>query len=183
MPALRQAGAPCNRARVSSVAGAKRRGWKPAWAVSLGMQHELQRKDRAEEEPMKRATLGLVVAFAVVVGAGALGAQGQAGGHQPQSQAAGHEKEVFCSHLSTGQLCTPGTAAILKLDGAKKDSWSTIARKYNQGVAAATKQFLQEAKGTLSPQEFATVEKWFAHDVNEQLNRQVIAAALAGNKH
>jgi len=27
------------------------------------------------------------------------------------------------------------------------------------------------------------VEKWFAHDVNEQLNRQVIAAALAGNKH
>lgn len=131
---------------------------------------------------MKRATLGLVVAFAVVVGAGALWAQGQAGGHQPQAQAAGHEeKEVFCSHLSTGQLCTPGTAAILKLDGAKRDRWSAIARKYNQGVAAATKQFLEEAKGTLSPQEFATVEKWFAHDVNEQLNRQVIAAALANS--
>lgn len=131
---------------------------------------------------MKRATLGMVGVLAVVVGAAALWAQGQAGGHQPQAQATGHSEEVFCSHLSTGQLCTPGTAAILKLEGVKRDRWSAIARKYNQGVAAATKQFLDEAKGTLSPQEFATVEKWFAHDVNEQLNRQVIAAALAGNK-
>lgn len=131
---------------------------------------------------MKRATLGLIVALAVVVGAGALWAQGQGGGHQPQAQAAGHPEEVFCSHLSTGQLCTPGTAAILKLEGAKRERWSAIARKYNQGVAAATKQFLEKAKATLSPQEFATVEKWFAHSVNEQLNAQVIAAALAANK-
>ncbi len=131
---------------------------------------------------MKRATLGLVVAFALVMGAGAL-AQGQAGGqHQPQGQAAGHPEEVFCSHMSTGQLCTPGTGKILKLDGAKKDRWSAVAKKYNQGVAAATKQFLEEAKATLSPQEFATVEKWFAHSVNEQLNAQVMAAALASNK-
>lgn len=85
--------------------------------------------------------------------------------------------------MSTGQLCTPGTAAILRLEGAKRERWSAIARKYNQGVAAATKPFLEEAKATLSPQEFATVEKWFAHSVNEQLNAQVIAAALAGNKH
>jgi hypothetical protein len=85
--------------------------------------------------------------------------------------------------MSTGQLCTPGTAAILKLEGAKRDRWSAIARTYNQGVAAATKQFLADAKATLAPQEFAIVEKWFTPEVNEQLNRQVIAAALAGNKH
>jgi len=132
---------------------------------------------------MKTATLGLIVALAIVVGGSVLWAQGQAGGHQQQAQAAGHPAEVFCSHLSTGQLCTPGTAQILKLEGAKRDRWSESARTYNQAVAAATKQFLDEAKKTLSPQEFATVEKWFAHDVNEQLNRQVIAAALAGNKH
>jgi len=130
---------------------------------------------------MKTATLGLVVALAVGVGASVLWAQ--AGGHQQQAQAAEHPTEVFCSHMSTGQLCSPGTAAILKLDGAKRERWSAIARKYNQGVASATKEFLQEAKATLSPQEFATVEKWFTHEVNEQLNRQVIAAALAGNKH
>lgn len=133
---------------------------------------------------MKTATLGLIVALAIVVGASVLWAQGQAGGHQSPGQAAGHPaEEVFCSHLSTGQLCTPGTAAILKLEGAKREHWSQVARTYNQAVAAATRQFLDEAKKTLSPQEFATVEKWFAHDVNEQLNRQVIAAALAGNKH
>lgn len=133
---------------------------------------------------MKTATLGWIVALAIVVGASVLWAQGQAGGHQQQAQAAaGHPAEVFCSHLSTGQLCTPGTAQILKLEGAKKDRWTESARKYNQAVAAATKQFLAEAKGTLSPQEFATVEKWFAHEVNDQLNRQVLAAALAGNKH
>jgi len=132
---------------------------------------------------MRTATLGLVVALAVVVGAGVLWAQGQAGGHQPQAQAAGHPAEVFCSHLSTGQLCTPGTATILRLEGAKKDRWSEIARQYNKTVGDATKQFLDEAKKTLSPQEFATVDKWFAHSVNEQLNTQVMAAALAGNKH
>lgn len=128
-----------------------------------------------------RARLAFVVALAMVVGVGALWAQGQSG-HQPQAQAAGHPEEVFCSHMSTGQLCTPGTAAILKLDGAKRDRWSAIARKYNDGVGAATKQFLADAKTTLSSQEFAIVEKWFAHSVNEQLNAQVIAAALAANK-
>ena len=131
---------------------------------------------------MKMATLGFVVALAVVAGASGLWAQGQAGRHQQQAQAAGHPaEEVFCSHLSTGQLCSPGTAAILKLDGAKRERWSAIARKYNQGVAATTKQFLEEAKAMLSPQEFSTVEKWFTHDLNEQLNRQVMAATLAGN--
>lgn len=131
---------------------------------------------------MKRARLALVVAFSVIVGAGALWAQGQAGGHQPQGKAAGHPSEVFCSHLSTGQLCTPGAATLLKLEGAKRDRWSAIAKKYNEGVAASTKEFLADAKASLSPQEFATVEKWFAHSVNEQLNAQVMAAAVAANK-
>jgi hypothetical protein len=132
---------------------------------------------------MRTATLGFIVALAIVVGASVLWAQGQAGGHQQQGQAVGPPEEVFCSHMSTGQLCSPGTAAILKLEGAKRDRWTAIAKKYNEGVAAATKRFLAEAKATLTPQEFATVEKWFTHEVNEQLNRQVLAAALAGNKH
>lgn len=131
---------------------------------------------------MKRRTLRWVVTLAVFVGGGALWAQGQAGGHQQPARTAEHSAEVFCSHLSTGQLCTPGTAAILKLEGAKRERWTEIARTYNQGVASATKQFLADAKTLLSPQEFATVEKWFAHEVNDQLNRQVLAAALAGNK-
>jgi hypothetical protein len=132
---------------------------------------------------MKTTTFGLVLAVAVVVGGAGLWAQGQTGGHQQPSQAASHpEQEVFCSHMSTGQLCTPGTARILRLDGAKRDRWNEMARGYNQAVAAATKRLLQDAKATLSPQEFATVEKWFAHEINEQLNRQVVAAALAGNK-
>jgi len=123
-------------------------------------------------------TLGFFAALAVAA-ASALWAQAPTGGHQRPAQATGHEKEVFCSHLSTGQLCTPGTAAILKLEGAKKDRWTELARQYNRAVGEATKQFLAEAKQALSPEEFATVEKWFGHDVNEQLNRQVIAAALS----
>jgi len=127
--------------------------------------------------------VGLALAVAVVVGGGALRARGQSGGHQQQAQATGHpEQEVFCAHLSTGQLCTPGTARIPRLDGSKRDPWNEMARRDNEAVAAATRQLLEDAKTTLSPQEFAMVEKWFGHEINEQLNRQVLAAALAGHK-
>ena len=72
-------------------------------------------------------------------------------------------------------------AYSISLSWAEREHWSQLARAYNQAVGAATKQFLDEAKQALSPQEFATVEQWFSHDVNEQLNRQVVAAVLAGN--
>ena len=124
----------------------------------------------------KTATFGLFLVLAVFLSAHVLWVQGQKGEHQ---QAGGHDVEVFCTHSSTGQLCLRGTPQVLKLDGIQKDRWNEIARRYNKAAAAATKQFLEEAKTTLSPQQFAMVEKWFDESVNEQLNRQVLAAMLA----
>ena len=90
--------------------------------------------------------------LAVAVSAGVVLGQGQRGQHKP---------EVFCEGLSAGQLCLLGTADVLKLQGAKKDRWNEISRQYNNAVDAATKELLQEAKATLSLEEFTRVETWF----------------------
>lgn len=53
--------------------------------------------------------------------------------------------------------------------------WNEAANQYNKAVDAATKQLLDDAKATLSPWEFATVQKWFDKSLNTQLNRQLLA--------
>ena len=119
----------------------------------------------------KTATFALVLALAALVGAAVL-AQSQQHGQQARHQEP--ELEVFCSHLSAGQLCLGGTPNVLKLDGAKKEQWLAVAREYNKSVDASTKQLLAQAKSILSPQEYATVQKWFDHGLNEVLNTVLI---------
>ncbi len=126
----------------------------------------------------KTATLGLVLALAALVGAGVLAAQSQTHQQQAQhSQQAQHQEpelEVFCSHLSAGQLCLGGTPNVLKLEGTKKEQWLAAAREYNKAVDGSTKQLLAQAKTILSTQEYATVAKWFDHGLNEVLNTVLI---------
>lgn len=81
--------------------------------------------------------------------------------------------QIFCETLSAGQLCGHGTVDALQLSGEKKAAWSDAAKRYNAAVEAATKQFLKEAQETLSPEELAVVEKWFAKGVNAQINQQL----------
>ena len=88
---------------------------------------------------------------------------------------------VFCPGMSTGQLCPMGTVNTLKLTGAKKQKWTEAANRYNKAVDAATKQLLEDSKTTLSPEEYAQVEKWFAEGLNPEINR-LLAAKEAGTK-
>ncbi len=78
---------------------------------------------------------------------------------------------IFCPTMKTGQLCSHGTAAALKLDGEKKERWVEAARRYNKAVDAATIRLLEDAKAVLSPQELALVEAWFAKGLNPEINR------------
>ena len=109
----------------------------------------------------KTATLGLVLALAALIGAGALAAQTP-------------KREVFCEGLSAGQLCLSGTPRELKLEGAKREQWAEAGRQYNKSVDAATKQLLAQAKTILSPEEYARVEKWFDKGLNVVLNQVLI---------
>lgn len=126
----------------------------------------------------KMATLGLGLAMAAMIGAGVLAAQSQSREHQAQhNQQAKHQEpelEVFCSGLSAGQLCLHGSPNVLKLDDAKKERWTVAGRQYNKAVDTATKQFLADAKTFLSPEEYASVEKWFDKGLNAVLNQQLI---------
>ena len=127
-----------------------------------------------------RKALGfwLVSVAGALVGAGVLLAQGQTPEHQAQhSQQAQHQEpelEVFCSGLSAGQLCLHGSPNVLKLDGTKKERWVEAGRQYNKAVDTATKQLLAQAKTILSPEEYASVEKWFDKGLNVLLNQQLI---------
>lgn len=124
--------------------------------------------------------LWLVLVVGALVGAGVLSAQGQTREHQAQrNQQAQHnepEREVFCAGLSAGQLCLHGSPNVLKLDGAKKERWIEAGRQYNKSVDAATKQLLAQAKTILSPEEYASVEKWFDKGLNVLLNQQLIGS-------
>jgi len=124
----------------------------------------------------KKTILG-VLAISALVGAGVVAAQHQAAAQPAQHQQAEHQEhelEIFCSHLSAGQLCLGGTPNVLKLDGTKKEQWLAAAREYNKSVDASTKQLLAQAKMILSPQDYATVQKWFDHGLNEVLNTVLI---------
>jgi hypothetical protein len=63
---------------------------------------------------------------------------------------------------------------VLKLVGTKKDRWIEAGRQYNKAVDTATKQLLAQAKTILSPEEYASVEKWFDKSLNMLLNQQLI---------
>jgi hypothetical protein len=125
----------------------------------------------------KMAAFAVALAVSALIGAGILRAHSQTAGHQAQHQQPGHqepEREVFCSGLSAGQLCLHGTPNVLKLDGAKKDQWIQAARGYNKGVDASTKHLLAQAKKILSPEEYASVEKWFDKGLNPVLNQVLL---------
>jgi copper chaperone len=81
--------------------------------------------------------------------------------------------QIFCEGKSAGQLCGEGTVNALKLSGEKKVAWAEATKRYNAAVEAATKQLLQDGKATLSPEEAAAVEKWFAKGINNQINQQL----------
>lgn len=121
-------------------------------------------------------TFGFVVAVTALMGAGVLFAQShehqQASKQQAQQKAP--ELEVFCSGLSTGQLCLSGAPNVLKLDDSQKVRWTDAARQYNKAVDAATKQFLEQSKPILSPEQFVRMQKWFDKGLNPLLNQVLI---------
>jgi len=114
---------------------------------------------------IKATVCGLVLAFAA--GAGVLLAQGQA----PKQQIEQKAPEVFCDGLSPGQLCLSNAPKVLRLDDAQKQRWTEAARQYNKAVDAATKQFLEQSKPILSPDQFASMQKWFDAGLNPVLNQ------------
>lgn len=132
---------------------------------------------------MKKSLIGVVVALVLVTSGWSARAQRteparQQARHDLQAQHQEPEREIFCSHLSAGQLCLGGTPNVLKLEGAAKQRWTDAGRRYNQAVDAATKQLLADAKTTLTPEQYATVQKWFDKGVNELLNQ-----LLLGSQH
>ena len=82
---------------------------------------------------------------------------------------------IFCPTMTTGQLCSHGTADALKLSGEKRDRWVEAARRYNKAVGAATKQLQEDVKAVLTPEEQALVNLWFAEGLNPEINR-ILAA-------
>ncbi len=126
------------------------------------------REEKNEGHVSEGAGTLFVLVVAALVGAGVRSAQGQTREH--------NQPEIFCLAKSAGQLCNHGSAEVLKLDGAKKERWTEAANRYNKAVDAATKQLLEDAKATLSAEEFATVQKWFDKSLNAQLNRQLLAS-------
>ncbi len=80
--------------------------------------------------------------------------------------------EIFCSHAGTGQLC-PGNAEMFKLSGTEKERYLEAVSNYNKAIAAASKQFLADAKDKvgLSPAKLALAESWFATGLNPEINK------------
>lgn len=93
--------------------------------------------------------------------------------------AAGEPQELFCGTMTTGQLCSHGTAAALGLTPAKRDAWLAALNKYNKAVNEATVVLQSEAKGALSAAQMAEVNRWFAVGLNQQINQLLAAPAKA----
>ena len=120
----------------------------------------------------RAAVNSLVLIASMLMGLAVVVAQSHTSTHQPQQKAP--ELEVFCSHLSTGQLCLSAAPNVLKLDDAQKARWSEAARQYNKAVDAATKQFLEQSKPILSADQFGKMQKWFDTGLNPVLNQILI---------
>jgi hypothetical protein len=121
--------------------------------------------------------LGAALALLMFPGDPGLGAAQEAGqSHDnhaaPAAGGKGMEQSesIFCPTMTTGQLCTHGSANNLGLTGAKVDQWRAVARKYNGAVEAATGQLLKDAEGILTPEQLAHLKKWFAEGLNREIN-------------
>lgn len=121
---------------------------------------------------MKRRKAGAVnvVMITVLFGLGVLYAQKRSASGMDKSKM-DTPGTVFCPGMSTGQLFPIGTVRSLKLNGAKKQSSSEALSRYNKAIDAATKRLLEDSKGSLSPEEYAQVETWFAKGLNPEINR------------
>lgn len=124
----------------------------------------------------RTAAIGLALTMATILAPGVLVAQREAQPPQTQSKPQSEQKvpEVFCDGLSTGQLCLSSAPKVLKLDEAQKQRWTEAARQYNKGIDAATKQFLEQSKPILSPEQFASMQKWFEKGLNPVLNQMLM---------
>lgn len=109
---------------------------------------------------------GFVAILIALIGATVLGAQDQTSKSKTDQKA----PEVFCDGLSTGQLCLSNAPTVLKLTDAQKKQWAEAARQYNKAIDGATKQFLEQSKPILSPEQFANMQKWFEMGLNPVLN-------------
>ena len=112
------------------------------------------------------------IALAALLAVGTFYAQEHGDHNAKPAQAKAGVPEIFCSHMGTGQLC-PGNAQMFKLSGAQKDRYTEALNSYNQAAAAASKQFLADAKDKvgLSPAELALAESWFDVGLNPEINK------------
>ncbi len=114
----------------------------------------------------------IVTALTAFFAVGTFYAQEHAEHNAKQAHAKSDAPEIFCSHLGTGQLC-PGNADMFKLSGPKKQAYLEALNSYNKAVAAASKQFLADAKtkAGLSEAELALAQSWFAEGLNPEINK------------
>lgn len=128
-------------------------------------------------------TLASIAVLGALFGVGMLFGQEHGAGHGAtavgKSSGGDMSQAIFCPAKSTGQLCTHGTSDVLKLSGTKRQSWTDAQNRYNKAVEAATKQLLEDAKATLSPEEYTQVENWFAKGLNPEINRLLAAKEVA----
>ena len=122
--------------------------------------------------------------------AGAAALHGQ---HEQHSQAAAQPapsevvnnpdmEHIFCPTMKTGQVCSHGTAATLKLQGEDAEAWVALARKYNRAVNAATERLFTDAETVLSAEQLAQLKAWFAVGLNPQINDLLYAKGLGTKK-
>ena len=122
---------------------------------------------REEEMRIGRISAsGLVLILTTLVGAAVVLARDQVSKSKAEQKA----PEVFCDGLSTGQLCLSNAPAVLKLTDTQKRQWTEAARQYNKAIDGATKQFLEQSKPVLSPEQVASMQKWFEMVLNPVLN-------------
>lgn len=79
--------------------------------------------------------------------------------------------EVFCETMQTGTLCPTGTVGVLKLSGAKSGEWLEAVRRYNKTIDEATRQLRGEARGILTPEQSAQLDRWLGQGLNPEINR------------
>jgi hypothetical protein len=91
-------------------------------------------------------------------------------------------EDIFCSTMKTGQLCSHGTAANLRLTGDKEKEWIALARKYNAAVDTATEQLFKDAENVLAPDQLALLKAWFAVGLNPKINQILYESELPALK-
>src|SRR5215216_5674003 len=116
---------------------------------------------------------GLAMVLSALVGSAVVVTQDRASKPQVEQK----PPEVFCDGLSTGQLCLSNAPTVLRLSEAQKQRWTEAARQYNKAIDGATKQFLEQSKPILSPEQFAAMQKWFEMGMNPVLNEVLSSKA------